>query len=285
MSHETKPRHDRTDAGLAHDRTGSGGGTPVVLVHAGIADRGMWDPVLAPLAASYDVVRVDLRGFGGSGTPPRGPWSHAADVAETLTDLGIDRAHLVGCSLGAGVCAELAVTRPELVASLVLAAPGGALLTEATDDFREFARAEGAAMEDGDLDAATEANLRHWVDGPGREPGAAPAEVRDQVRVMQRHAFELTHEWPDAVWEGEEEADPPVADRLAEVAVPTLVVSGGLDMDTVGLAAARVAATVPGARHLEWPDVAHLPSMERPDDFATEVLGFLATVQGESARA
>jgi pimeloyl-ACP methyl ester carboxylesterase len=261
--------------GLAHDRDGDRRGAPLVLVHAGIADRRMWEPVLAPLAASYDVVRVDLRGFGESGAPPEGPWSHVADLAATLDALGIDRAHLVGCSLGAGVCAELALARPGLVASLVLAAPGGALLTEATEDFREFARAEGEALEAGDLDAATEANLRYWVDGPKRPPGTVPAAVRDRVRVMQRQAFELTRDWPDAVWEAEEEPDPPVTDRLGEVAVPTLVVSGGLDLDTVGLAAAHVAATVPGARHLEWPDVAHLPSMERPDDFATEVRGFL----------
>lgn len=266
------------EGGLAHDRTGPGDATPLVLLHAGIADRRMWDPLLGRLAASYDVVRVDLRGFGESATPPEGPWSHAEDVAATLDALGVDRAHLVGCSLGAGVCVELALVRPTLVASLVLAAPGGALLTEVTDDLRAFGRAEAAAMEAGDLDAATEANVRHWVDGPDRPAGSASAEVRERVRAMQRHAFELTRDWPDAVWEAEEEPEPPVADRLGEVAVPTLVVSGGLDMDTVRLAADRVATTVPGARHLVWADVAHLPSMERPDDFASEVLAFLAPV-------
>lgn len=279
MSHDANDLPQPSGAPLAHDRTGPWGGTPVVLVHAGIADRRMWDPLLAPLAASYDVVRVDLRGFGESATPPQGPWSHPADVAAILDALGVDRAHLVGCSLGAGVCAELAVTRPALVASLVLAAPGGALLTEATDDFRAFARAEGEAMEAGDLDAATEANLRHWVDGPGRAEGSAPTAVREQVRVMQRHAFELTRDWPEAVWEAEEELDPPVVDRLGEVTAPTLVVSGDLDLETVRLAAAAVAAAVPGARHLQWPDVAHLPSLERPDDFATEVLAFLAAAE------
>lgn len=265
---------------LAHDHTGRTGGTPVVLVHAGIADRRMWDPVLEPLAASYGVVRVDLRGFGESVVPPAGSWSHAGDVAATLDALGIARAHLVGCSLGAGVCAELAVDRPGLVASLVLAAPGGALLTEATDQFRAFAREEGEAVEAGDLDAATEANLRHWVDGPGRPPGAADRDVREHVRVMQRHAFEVTRTWPDAVWEAETELDPALPDRLDEITVPTLVVSGGLDIDTVGLAAARVAEEVRGARHEVWPDVAHLPSMESPDRFAAVVLAFLAEVEG-----
>ena len=260
---------------LAHDRTGRGDGPTVVLVHAGIADRRMWDPVLEPLAAAYDVVRVDLRGFGESVVAPQGAWSHTGDVAATLAAIGVERAHLVGCSQGAGVCAELAVTHPDLVASLVLAAPGGGLITEATDQLRAFGAAENAALDAGDLDAATEANLRHWVDGPGRAEGSADPGVREAVREMQRHAFELMMSWPDEVWEAEEELEPSVADRLGEITVPVLVLSGGLDIDTVGLAAERVAAGVPGARHVVWPDVAHLPSMERPADFADEVLRFL----------
>ena len=260
---------------LALSRSGPIGQIPVLLVHAGICDGRMWEPVWQQLTAVRDVVRVDLRGYGQSTERPSDRWSPRGDVLDVLDGLGIERAHLVGCSFGAGVCAEVALERPAAAASLVLAAPGGALLTERTDEFAAFVAAEEEALARGDLDAAAEVNVAHWVDGPRRGPDVVPATVRDGVREMQRRAFELTLDWPDQVWELEDELDPGAPDRLGEVGVPTLVLSGGLDIDTVRLACEAVAAGVPGARLVAWPDVAHLPSMERPDDFAALVLEHL----------
>jgi pimeloyl-ACP methyl ester carboxylesterase len=89
---------------------------------------------------------------------------------------------------------------------------------------------------------------------------------------MQRRAFDLTIDWPDQVWESEIELVPGAPARLGEIGVRTLVISGGLDMDGVRIAAERLVAGVRDVRALMWPDVAHLPSMERPDDFAAAVL-------------
>lgn len=275
LCHETR---------IAYSRTGRGDGLPIVLLHAGIADRRMWDDVLTPLSASREVVRLDLRGYGESTTRPDGPWSQRDDVTATLDALGIDRAHFVGCSLGAGVCAEVAVTRPDLVASLVLAAPGGALITEATDELRAFFRAEGTALEAGDLDAAVEANLRAWVDGPQRGPTEVRADLRAAVGVMQRRAFELTADWPDSTWEAETELDPPLTERLGEVTAPTLVIFGARDVDAIRLAADHVAAGIAHARAVLWPDVAHLPPMERPEEFASAVLDWVDLAEAAGPR-
>jgi len=261
-------------APLALDRSGPQAGPTVVLVHAGVADRRMWDSVLPQLDRDHDVVRVDLRGFGESADPPAGEWSYVDDVARTLDALSLASPHLVGCSMGAGVCAELAVTRPDLVSSLVLAAPGGTLLTERTEELAAFGSAEGEALERGDLAAAVEANLRTWVDGPGRPTGVVDPAVRAAVGEMQRGAFEIQLGWPEAVWDAEQELDPPLTERLGEIAVPTLVLWGSHDLDAVALAAERVLAEVPGARGETW-DVAHLPSLERPDDFAAAVLAWV----------
>jgi pimeloyl-ACP methyl ester carboxylesterase len=267
---------------LAHERSGPTGTTPVLLVHAGIADRRMWDPVWPALTATRDVVRVDLRGFGESDTTPEGPWSHSDDVLATLDELGIDRAHLVGCSQGAGVAAEVAVRRPSLAVSLVLAAPGGALFVGPTDALRDFWKTENDALERGDIDAAVEGNLRVWVDG-ARSPEASPQEVRAAVAVMQRRAFEVMLGWPDEAWEAEQELDPPLIERLHDLTAPTLVVSGALDVDAVGHAARAIRRGAPNSRAVVWPDVAHLPSMERPDHFAAEVLGWIALAEVEQA--
>jgi pimeloyl-ACP methyl ester carboxylesterase len=257
---------------LAHERSGPVGRLPILLVHAGIADRRMWDPVWPALTAARDVVRVDLRGYGGSTQRPDGRWSPRSDVLATLDGLGIERAHVVGCSFGAGVAVETTLERAAAVASLTLASPGGSLLVDETDELVAFVEAERRALGAEDLDAAVEANVTAWVDGPHRGPGVVPSSVREAVRAMQLRAFELTAGWPEAVREAEDELEPAAPSRLDEIAVPTLVISGGLDIDSVRLAADRLLTGLTGARGLVWDDVAHLPPMERPAAFVDEVL-------------
>src|SRR5450759_1520134 len=257
-------RTSYTSAGIAYDRAGPRGDLPVVLIHAGVADRRMWDPLWSALTAERDVVRLDLRGFGESAMRPRGVLSPVVDVLDTLTEVGIDRCHLVGASFGAGVAVEVALTRPELVASLLLSAPGGSLIAEVTPDLRAFIEAERSALARDDLDSAVEANLTWWVDGPHRDAGDVDPAVRDLVRQMQLRAFEVTADWDDIQ---ESELDPPALDRLADIRVPTLVLLGALDLDAIHDAARRVADGIPDARRVDWPDTAHLPSMERPTDF------------------
>jgi 3-oxoadipate enol-lactonase len=90
---------------------------------------------------------------------------------------------------------------------------------------------------------------------------------------MQRRAFEVTAAWDDIK---KRELDPAALDRLAEIRVPTLVLVGSLDLDAVQEAARRVADGIGGARLVNWPDTAHLPSMERPDDFLALLRDWLA---------
>lgn len=250
--------------GLAYDRAGPRGDLPIVLIHAGVADRRMWQPLWPALTRERDVVRLDLRGFGDSAARPDGPVAQPGDVLGVLAEIGVDRCHLVGGSFGAGVAVEAALTRPATVASLLLAAPGGSLLAEMTPSLRAFIDRERAALADGDLDAAVEANLSCWVDGPRRAPGEVDPGVRELVGLMQRRAFEVTAGWDDIE---ERELEPPALGRLDEISVPVLILSGGLDLDTVHDAAARVTSAIPGARRVDWPDVGHLPSLERPADF------------------
>ncbi|WP_375482394.1 alpha/beta fold hydrolase [uncultured Jatrophihabitans sp.] len=261
-----------TTTGIAYDREGPTDAQAVLLLHAGVADRRMWDDHFATLTAEFDVVRLDLRGFGASDRQPAEALSAVGDVVDTLTELDITGCHVVGASLGAGVAVEVALTRPDLVTSLLLAAPGGSLLTEATPDLMAFFAAERAALGDHDLDRAVEANLATWVDGPRRGPGDVDAGLRAAVGQMQRRAFEISAGWGDVE---EVELDPPTASRLAEVSAPTLVLSGALDLDTCLLAADAVADTIPGARRVDWGDAGHLPSLERPADFAALLRGWL----------
>ncbi len=268
-----------TRTGIAVDRGGPPGELPLVLLHAGVADRRMWDPLWPALIRDREAVRLDLRGYGESTQRPPGALRPVDDVVDTLAELGIERCHLVGASYGAGVAVEVTLSRPPLVASLLLVAPGGSLIAEVTPDLRAFLDAEDAALSRGDVEGAVVANLSWWVDGPRRGPGGVDPQVRALVADMQRRAFELTAEWDDVEEEG---LGPPALDRLGEVQARTLVLVGQWDLDAIHDSARRLVADVPSARRVEWPDAAHLPSLEHPERFLALVRDWSAPPGGST---
>ena len=259
--------------GIAYDRGGPEDTVPIVLIHAGVADRRMWNLQWQDLTAVRECVRLDLRGFGASTTKPTGPLSHVADVIDTLQHLGIKRCHLVGSSLGAGVATEVALTRPDLVQSLMLCPPGGSLLAELTPDLKRFVDAERAALARDDLDAAVAVNVSTWVVGVGRDEAEVDSAMRAAVAEMQRDAFRVTASWNDV---DEVEFDPPALDRLSQLAAPVLVLVGQYDLETTQHSARRLCAGVKNVDLVEWP-TAHLPSMERPTSFTALVLSWVAS--------
>jgi 3-oxoadipate enol-lactonase len=256
---------------LAHDVEGDG--PAVLFVHEGIADRRMWDPQAGPfVAAGYRVVRCDLRGFGDS-EAASAPFSTIADVHELLAGLGIERAALVGGSLGARIALEYALTYPDEVDALVLMGPGLRDM-ERTPELERGWEEEEAAIEAGDIDSAVEVNLRMWVDGPSRGPDEVDSDVRARVGEMQRRALEVQLAGPDV---GEEPFDPAASSRLGDIGCPTLVLVGDLDQPAILKVADQLVEGIPGVRKAVIAGTAHVPSMERPDEFNRLVLEFLQT--------
>jgi 3-oxoadipate enol-lactonase len=191
-----------------------------------------------------------------------------------LERLGTRPVALVAASYGGGVALQVAVARPDLVAALVLAdaaLPGHAWSDEVKASWVE----EEAALERGDLDAAVEVNLRIWVDGRRRPPGAVDPRMRERVGEMQRRAFQL--QVPIGDQADEEALAPDVAARLGEIRAPTLVVVGEEDVTDFHDIAERLAREIPNSLHTPIAAAAHLPSLERPDVFNDLALGFLGT--------
>lgn len=249
----------------------AGEGPPVLLIHEGICDSRMWEPQWRTFPQAHRTVRCDLRGFGQTPIPPES-YSNASDVIRLLDRLELGPTSLVGVSVGGRVALEVALARPDLVERLVLVGsglPGHAW----SDEVQRFDEEEGAALGRGDVDAAVEANLRLWVDGPNRRPDEVDATLRSRVGEMQRRAFELQLPvWEDA---DEELLVPDPGSRLAELRVPTLVLVGTEDLPDIHTIARRLAAGIPAARTAEIPGTAHVPSMERPEEFDRLVLDFL----------
>jgi len=250
-------------------RTVDGDGPAVLLVHAGIADSRMWEPLAERLvAAGYRTVAPDLQGFGRTPLEP-GIVSNAGDLVALLDELGIDRAAVVGASFGGRVALELALRAPERVSALALL--GSSLdAFEWSDDLETFDAEETAALERDDVEDAVTANVRMWVTRRGRAADPAVAEL---VATMQRDAFAA-----QIGVEAELEAnDPPVADRLGEIAAPALAAVGADDVEDFHGIARRLATELPNAEPVVTIEgAAHLPALERPDDVAAVLLPFLA---------
>src|SRR5829696_8529717 len=224
---------------LAHDVDGEG--PVVVLLHEGIGDRRMWDPQVGPLiAAGYTVVRPDFRGFGDSELSP-GPFSNLTDVRELLEHLAVDRARIIGGSLGARVALEYALAYPEGVEALVLVGPGLRDMNP-NEAVRKSWEDEDALVEAGDVDGAVEVNLRVWVDGVSRAPDEVDPDVRERLREMQRRAFEVQMAVPDEPFE------PQASTRLAEIGCPVLILVGDLDQPAIQEVADQLAEGISGAR-------------------------------------
>ena len=220
----------------------------IVLVHSGIADAGMWDGFDLPGAT-----RHELRGFGDTPMPEEGEFSHADDLEAALEGRP---AALVGASFGAQVCLELAARRPDLVTRLVLI-DSPLPDHDWSEEVRAFADEEDRLLEEGDLDAATDLNVRFW----------AP-HLAEVIGPMQRRSFELQ------VASQAEERFPEAID-LSAVQAPTLVVVGELDKRDFHEIADRLAREIPDAEPAVIAHAGHLPSLERPEQTARLVREFL----------
>jgi len=229
----------------------------------------MWDDQVGPFAdAGWTVIRPDLPGFGET-PPPARPVALWAALRDLLDHLGVERAAVVGASLGGRAAVDLALAAPDRVRALVLVGSG-----LAGHPFREPAllqlwdQSEGA-IERGDHLEAARVELDTWVGGVGRDPSAVTPEVRRRVEAMLLAAY--AHGGADL-----EEPDPPASGRLGEVAAPALVVVGEHDRPDIHAMADALCDGIPRAERVLVGGTAHLPNMERPEAFNRVVLEFLA---------
>lgn len=249
----------------------AGAGDPLVLVHAGIADRRMWDGQFDVLAEHYMVVRYDRRGFGLT-RMVAGDFSQHADLYELLKSLKLERATLVGCSQGGKTVLDFTLEHPSMVKALVLVASALGGFTFSGPSPKELEELEEAESV-GDVERMNELELRIWVDGHARTPEQVDQMVRERVRDMNRIALKTPADLGKEL-----QLEPPAAFRLEEIRVPTLVVIGDLDTPKTQAAADMLSEKISGAQKVRIRGTAHLPNMEQPEEFNRQVLAFLKRV-------
>jgi pimeloyl-ACP methyl ester carboxylesterase len=244
----------------------------VVFLHAGIADLRSWNGVLDLLGPGLDVAAYDRRGFGTT-TYEAEQYDQVVDLRAVLDALQMDRAVLVGNSMGGQIALDFTLAHPERVSALVLVAPavtGAPTVDESTVDLVEAAIWETLEAADaaGALDALNLGEIRLWLDGPHAPEGRIDGPLRALALEMNR--VNLHAESP-----GHEPEPPDAWSRLAEVRCPTLVVVGDLDLRHMQERAHWIAAHIPGAVLEVMEGTAHLPAFEQPAAFASLLRQFL----------
>src|SRR5687768_12356949 len=238
-----------------------GRGPAVVLIHGGLVDSRLWDEQMRPLSKRLRVVRYDLRGFGRSAAAS-GPFSHLEDLRALLDFLKIERASLVGLSLGGIIAADFALEHPARVARLVLVGPG--LRGDKQPPPRDAAAAL-EAMRHG-AEAFADANMTRELYAAVRPGADAHARLRrmllDNYKALP--TFQLA-QFPDR----------PTVERLSDIKAPTLVVVGARDGRNLLNIADTLAAAVPGARKVTIEGSSHHPPVERPEETNRALLDFL----------
>lgn len=246
-----------------------GSGPAVVFVHAGIADSGMWDTQFAELASDYRVVRYDMRNFGRSETEDVA-FADWEDLAALLDALAIEESVIIGASMGATVAVGLALERPALVRGLILMSPGIFPGHEPSGELRRGWRSIEQALDAGQVDKALDIELDMWVDRGNHRSEPVNEAVRQQILRMNARAYELASDAPNR-----KPLRPPALNRLDQISVPVLVVTGSIDMPDIDSIAKRLARGLPNVDCIDVPDTAHLLNMEQPERFNEIVREFL----------
>jgi pimeloyl-ACP methyl ester carboxylesterase len=258
----------------------AGEGPPVVLVHGMLNSSSHWQEVALDLAAEHTVIAPDLIGHGDSAAP-RGDYSlgaHAASIRDVLSALGIERATIVGHSLGGGVAMQFFYQFPARVQRLVLVSSGG-LGHEVSPMLRTAALPGMSAA----LSLATHPRLLGaiWgvgarMRGAGVRQGAYVQAVARALRPLERpQAREAFLQTLRAVIDvrGQRVS---ATDRLYLLeSMPTMIVWGERD-NTIPIEHGRSAhEAIPGSRFRTLPRAAHFPHLEEPQALAAVLREFL----------
>ncbi len=243
-----------------------GAGEPLLFLHAA-AGAGAWLDFHRLLAGSFDVIAPAHPGFGGSDdfldlTAVDDLVFHYLDVMDAL---GLQRPHVVGASFGGWIAAELAVTAPHRIASLVLLSPAGLRVPEypVPDIFLMSVDQLTATLFQNPPAPPEPARLAAEAPRPP-DIDAILAAYRDQT-ALARFC------WSPYL------CNPKLERRLHRITVPTLVVSPAQDRLIPVAHGRRYAERIPGARFAEIRNCGHAMYLERPADFADVTIDFLTT--------
>ncbi len=248
----------------------AGEGHPLVLIHGFTVDHRYWDDQFADFSRDFQVLRYDLRGFGKSAAPSDQPYGHHDDLKALMDFLRIEKAHVLGHSLGGLVAINFAIQYPQATSSLVVVggAPEGFAWTGELQDWMDTTWRAGK-------ESGIEAARRAWL---------SPDFMRDWLRnprVAKRYS-EMFADYSGWHWVNDDEVmslEPLPINRLEEIRVPTLIVVEERVPLDYHRAANLLQQRIPGARKAVLREVGHFGSLENPKQFDRVVREFLLSLE------
>lgn len=259
-------------AHLAASQTGTG--QALVFLHAGVADRRSWKPLISALSETMDSfhgVTYDRRGFGAS-TFTEERHSRVGDLVAVLDACELPSVVLIGNSQGGRIAIDTALSHATRVRALVLigtAVSGAPEVTSYPPDVTEIYRKIEVAEAADDLDLVNRLEAHLWLDGPSSIEGRVGGATRKLFLDMNLRALNA----PSA---GETTDNVDSWNNLSEIQVPVLLMVGQFDLPHLQERSARIAEIIPGAEFVLMKDVAHLPALEAPRQCAEIIAKFLA---------
>jgi 3-oxoadipate enol-lactonase len=255
---------------LRYDILGDEAAPVVCMAHCLSFDSGVWAEQVPPLlAAGWRVLRLDMRGHGGSEAGPDNCTMSmlAGDVAGVLDFLGIPKVHFVGVSIGGMIGQVFGIEHADRALSLMLCGTAPAAL-DGGMELLWMPRFEAIAAA-GSLEPLADATMARWVTEAFRERRPVRwAQIRETIcrtSVQGYRGGALAIDGFD------------VRDRLHRITVPTLVLCGDGDTGTPPAGNRRIAELIPGARYIELENARHTPMVEYPELFAGILLDWLET--------
>ena len=253
---------------LCHEVAGSG--FPLVLVHGFTLDMRMWDDQFEAFAKDYRVVRYDVRGFGRSALPVSGEsYSHIDDLRALLEHLGIAEAYVLGLSMGGEIAIDFALACPHMTRALIPVDSGLGGYPLPPDVAASLESISTAARESG-----VEVAKRFWLDHPLFKPAFEKPDVASRlVRMVSDYSgWHWLNEDPVC------DLDPPAAQQLGSITMPTLAIVGERDLPGCHEIADIVEHNIADARKVILPSVGHMSNMEDPDGFNQMVRDFIESL-------
>lgn len=250
------------DGGLLEgDRCGSG--NPLVLIHGMGGDRHDWSEVAKALPSDLATIAYDLRGFGSSIAEVGRRFSHADDLLELMDGLGIEKAALAGLSMGGGIAINFALSHPERVSRLCLVSPA-IVGWEWSDEWKALWRNVAQAARSGDMALARNRWFAHPMFAQVRA-GSAAEEFRRSIDAYHGRQ-----------WIKDDQRDEmPDIDRLHELSVPTLLLTGELDVPDLRLIADVIESASPATQRIDFAGAGHMLTLERPVETAKAIAQFV----------
>ena len=240
-----------------------GTGTPVVLFHSLLADSSSFDRILQPLAATHQVVVLNLPGFGSSDPVGSKLEAIADHIASGIAALKLASPIFLGNGYGGFVALMTAIRHPGVASRLVLADCGAAF----SEPGRAAFRGMSAAAKENGLGAIADVAMRRLFAPEFQQRNPELTEDRKKRFLAVDPA--TFHGACDAL------ATLDVRDQLKAVTVPVLVLVGELDEATPPPMARELAAGLPDATLIELPGLAHVPQLQAPDQFMAALRPFL----------